>query len=499
ERRRAVAIGVVLLDFRQLRDAELDELLRRAVGRLARRNFIVEAREHLAHEHGDDRGRRLVGAEPVFVSRRRDPRANEPGVRVHRLEHGREEHEEAEILVRRLPRLEQVHAIELVVRVNGERPVAVLARAVDAGEWLLVQYRLQAVPQRDLAQGGHDELVVVHRDVGLLEHRRHLELARRHLVVSRDDGDAELVQLVFHFGDAGLNAFGDAAKVVIFELLPARWRCADQRAAAHDEIRTQREVAAIDQEVFLLGAQRGVHAVDALVAQQLEHLDGLVGQHIGAAEQRRLLVERFAIVANEDRRNAQRARARGLDDEDGARRIPRRVAARFPGGAQAAGREAGRIGLALNELFGGERLHGLEVVVEREECVVLFGGESGLRLEPVREVGDAARDGPLLDHLRDGGRDILVELLAVANGGREPGIDITRQLGAHLARAERIDTKVFGRGVRSGAIGGAVERGGGRRGAALRDFPERGFPGGKTWGGHGVDTPNVRDGVWAVG
>ena len=33
------------------------------------------------------------------------------------------------------------------------------------------------------------------------------------------------------------------------------------------------------------------------------------GEHVGAAEQRRHLVERFAVVADEHRRNAERLRA----------------------------------------------------------------------------------------------------------------------------------------------------------------------------------------------
>ena len=55
-------------------------------------------------------------------------------------------------------------------------------------------------------------------------------------------------------------------------------------------------------------------------------------------------------------------------------------------------------------------------VVEREEGVVLLGGQSGLRLEPVREVRRAVRDRPLLDRLRDARRDVDVELLPVPHG-----------------------------------------------------------------------------------
>src|SRR5215217_3228399 len=48
----------------------------------------------------------------------------------------------------------------------------------------------------------------------------------------------------------------------------------------------------------------------------------------------------------------------------------------------------------------------MAVVVEVEEGVVLLGGETGLRLEPVREVRHAPADRPFLDDLRDRGRDL---------------------------------------------------------------------------------------------
>ena len=80
--------------------------------------------------------------------------------------------------------------------------------------------------QRHAAQRRHHELVVVDADIGLLEARRHLELARRDFIVTRDDRHTELVQLVLHLGDAGLDALRDAAEVVILELLATSLRFA---------------------------------------------------------------------------------------------------------------------------------------------------------------------------------------------------------------------------------------------------------------------------------
>ena len=357
---------------------------------------------------------------------------------VHTLQYGRQEHEEADVLVRRLARLEQVGAVELVVGRDRERPVAMLAGAVDAGKRLLVHDRLQSMSRCDLAEDAHHEMVVIHRDVGVLEDRCELELARRHFVVPRDDRHTEFVEFMLDFADARLHALGDTTEVVVFELLATWGRRADERARSHDEVGAQREVRAVDHEEFLLDAERGVHAQHAGVADEFEQLHGAVRQRVGAAQQRRHFVERFAVVANEDRRNAEVLHATGLTDEHGRRRIPRGVAAGFPRGAQATRREARGVGLGLNELLARERLDGKLVLVEAQEGVMLFGGEAGLRLEPVREVRDATRHRPFLDDLRNDGRDLGIELFAEADGRRELLVDVLGQLGAHLAQPEGV-------------------------------------------------------------
>ena len=126
--------------------------------------------------------------------------------------------------------------------------------------------RTACSPWRDFAERRHHELVVVDGDVGVLEVRRHLELARRDLVVSGDDRNAELVQLRLDFGDAGLHALGNATEVMVFELLAARRRGAQERATAHHQVGAKREVVAVDEEVFLLRSERRVDADDAVVA-----------------------------------------------------------------------------------------------------------------------------------------------------------------------------------------------------------------------------------------
>ena len=69
---------------------------------------VDDLREHAAHEHRDDRRRRFVRAEAMLVARRADAGAQQARVLVHGAQHRREEDEEANVLMRRLARLEQV-------------------------------------------------------------------------------------------------------------------------------------------------------------------------------------------------------------------------------------------------------------------------------------------------------------------------------------------------------------------------------------------------------
>ena len=71
-----------------------------------------------------------------------------------------------------------------------------LTGTVDASEWLLMKQALEAVLSSCSLHDLHCELVVVGRDVGGGEHRRHLVLARCYLVVLGLGEDAELPQLL---------------------------------------------------------------------------------------------------------------------------------------------------------------------------------------------------------------------------------------------------------------------------------------------------------------
>ena len=164
-------------------------------------------------------------------------------------------------------------SIRLVPGVGAHRPVVVLAGAVDAGERLLVQQADEPVAAGDVLHHLHRQLLVVGADVRVLEDRRELVLARGDLVVAGLDRHAELAQLALGLEHVGEHALRDRAEVVVVELVALRRLRAEQRAAGGDQVGALEVVLLVDQEVLLLGADGGEHALGLLVAEQPQGAD----------------------------------------------------------------------------------------------------------------------------------------------------------------------------------------------------------------------------------
>ena len=157
----------------------------------------------------------------------------------------------------------------------AQREVDVLARAVDAGERLLVEQAFHAVLLGDGLEGRHQQLLMVGGDVGPLEHRRDLELAGGDLVVPGLGRDAELEQLALGVHHEAEHPLRDGAEVVVVELLALRRLGAEQRAAGVDQVGAGQEEVPVDQEVLLLGAAERHDVVEVLVAEQLQDALGV--------------------------------------------------------------------------------------------------------------------------------------------------------------------------------------------------------------------------------
>ena len=306
---------------------------------------------------------------------------------VHTLDERRQEQQELGVLAGGAAGLQQVLA-----GVGLQRPVVVLAGAIDAGKGLLVEQAHQPVAGGNLLQQLHGQLVLVAGGVGVGVDGRDLMLGGRHLIVLRLGQHTQLpqllVQLLHERGDPRL----DGAVVVVVQLLPLGGPGAEQRPAAELQVLPEVIHLPVDEEILLLRAYLRDDMLRLRVAEQPEDADALPVQLPHGAQQRRFLVQRLPAVGAEDGGDIQGV----VLDKGVGRGVPGRVASGLEGGPQAAGGEAGGVGLALVQLLGTQ-LHAYAVrTVAGDEAVVLLGGEAGHGLEPVGVVGGAVFNGPIL-------------------------------------------------------------------------------------------------------
>ncbi len=302
-----------------------------------------------------------------------------------------------------------------------------------------MQQRLEPEPWRHPLQRLHDHHLVVAGDVAGLEQRRDLVLARGHLVVPRLHRHAETVELPLRLGHEGQDPGGNSAEVVVLELLALGRPGAEQGPLADQEVGPLEVELAVDQEVLLLRAHRGVDPAHALVgAEDLENPERLPRERLHRAQQRDLGVERLAGPGDERGGNAQGDVVVAAHEERGAGRVPGGVAAGLEGGADAAGGEARRIGLALHQLGAGEVEHHAAVAVGCGQRVVLLGGQAGEGLKPVRVVGRAVLDRPVLHGGRHDVGDRRVERLAAIDGAEQAAVDLLGKALPHHAAGEHV-------------------------------------------------------------
>ena len=273
----------------------------------------------------------------------------------------------------------------------------------------------------DVLEHRHQQLLVVGGDVGAFEHRRDLELRRGDLVVPGLGGDAEFEQLSLGVHHERQHPVGHRTEVVVVELLPLGRLGSEQRAARVDHVRARQEEVPVDQEVLLLGTAERHHLLQVGMPEQLQDALGVHAHGLLAAQQRGLVVQRLTGHRHEDGRDAQRVAVGILQDVGRAGDVPAGVAARLEGAAQATRREAGGVGLALDQGLSGELGERLAVGNRLEEAVVLLGGEARHRVEHVRVVGGAFGQRPVLHGRGDGVGHRRVEFGALLDG-RDDGL-----------------------------------------------------------------------------
>ncbi|OPZ72715.1 MAG: hypothetical protein BWY83_00502 [bacterium ADurb.Bin478] len=169
-----------------------------------------------------------------------------------------------------------------------------------------------------------------------------------------------------------------------------------------------------------------------------------MAQRFHGAQQRCLFIQRLTGVADKDRGDAEDAALGSFHDERRAGGIPHGVAARFKGSAHAAAGERGGVGFALHQLLAAEPFQDHALFIKFDKGVMLFRGQSGLRLKPVGEMRDPLAQRPFLHgmghHIGDG----HVQLFAFADGGAQFFVHVLGHLFAHHLFGKAVDAVNLG-------------------------------------------------------
>ena len=347
--------------------------------------LLEHGRNLRAEECRNDGRRRLVGTQTVGVRGAHDRSLEQAVVFVDGRYGIDQEGDELQVLRSALAHTEEVHA-----RIGTQRPVVVLARAVDPLEGLLVQQHPELMAAGDLVHDRHQQLVVVVGQVGLLVDRSQLELIGRHLVMSRLDGNAQFQALVLEILHEGHHTGRYGPEIVILELLVLGRLVPHQRAAGQHQVGAHGPQALVHEEILLLPTQIGEDLLHVLV-EVVAHLRGSLVHGGQRAQQRHLVVERLTRIGDEDGGDTERR----IDDEGRRSGIPGRIAARLERIADTAVGERRGVGLLLHEQLARKLLEHPAAAIRLGKGIVLLGRTARQRLEPVGIVVGSVLEGPL--------------------------------------------------------------------------------------------------------
>ena len=240
--------------------------------------------------------------------------------------------------------------------------------------------------------------------------------------------DAEFPELVVEVAHEFLDPGLDDAEIMIVHLLSLGRSRAVKRPSGKTKIRAKVVHFLCDQEVFLLGPDGGAHIFDGGVPEKLQDPQALPVQRFHGTQKGCFLVQCFAAVGAERRRDAEGI----VFDECIGSRIPGRISPGFKGRADTACREGGGVRLALDQFLAGE-LHDDAPVGRRcDERVMFFRRNACQRLEPVSEVGRALLQCPFLHGLCHRFGDGGIQFFAFIDRFMKGCVDLGRQPCAHL-------------------------------------------------------------------
>ena len=291
----------------------------------------------------------------------------------------------------------------------------------------------------DLLHDLHGQLIMITGHIDDRINRCHFMLGRRGFVMLGLRQDAQLPELLIQLGHKGLNAGLDGAEEMISQLLPLGRPGTKESPPCKDQIAALIIEFFIDQKVLLLRTNGGHDPGGIHPAKELQYPDSLPADRFHGAKKGRFFIQGFATVGTVGRRNTE---GMILDKGIGSR-IPGGVAAGLEGGAKTAAGQTAGIRFAPDQLPAAELIDHPAARDRRDKSIMLFGGDTVQRLEPMGVMGGAALNRPVLHGVRHHAGHLRIQAAAVINRFMQGLIGFPGQTLPHHEIVEDIDPEGF--------------------------------------------------------
>ena len=237
----------------------------------------------------------------------------------------------------------------------------------------------------------HHELVLVVGEVGFPIDRSQFELVGGNFIMTGLKRDAETIGSHLQVTHEGSDARRNGREIVVVELLVPGGTVAEQGTSRDHQIGTSRIKRLIHKEILLFPSKVGIYLRYGRVEQTTDRNGGIAYCLEGALE-RHLVVQRFACVGYEYRRDTERI----VQYKDRRCRIPCSVAASLECGTDPTARERRCIRLLLSQHRAVEGFDYPSLAIIIDKGVMFLSCALRKRLEPMCDMSHSVLHRPFL-------------------------------------------------------------------------------------------------------
>ncbi len=171
-----------------------------------------------------------------------------------------------------------------------------LARTVDACEWLFMKQAYETVLFCNFLHYFHGKLVMIGSDICCAVNRSKFVLSRSNFIMLCLCKDSQFPQFLVEISHIFGNFLLDRTEIMIFKFLTLRRHCSEKSTSAHDKVFSLRVKFSGNEEIFLFRAYGSLDDLNFVVSEKFQNAESLLIDSVHGAKQGNFLIESLARV-----------------------------------------------------------------------------------------------------------------------------------------------------------------------------------------------------------